>query len=139
VSAVAHRLVDEVPTPAVHHDLSVAVGWGDAFWWDAMAASLAGSVCGVVAYDEADRPVAMGRVVGDGAFYFYVQDVVVHPDHQGRGLGRQVVQRLLAQVSERAPGHCFVGLFATPQARALYESEGFAQDSMTGLWKVLRD
>lgn len=135
---MTYRFVSSVPTLAEHGALAVAVGWQDAFRWEAMPASLAGSVCGVVAYDADDQPVAMGRVVGDGAFYFYIQDVVVHPDHQGRGLGRAVVQSLRDQVLAIAGGDCFFGLFATPEAQQLYAREGFGSESMTGMWQVLR-
>ena len=135
---MTYRFVDEVASAEQHGALSVAVGWHDAFRWEVMPASLAGSVCGVVVYDEGDLPVAMGRVVGDGAFYFYVQDVVVHPDHQGRGLGRAVLHRLRDQVLARSGGDCFLGLFATPEAQQLYASEGFRTEAMTGMWQVLR-
>jgi GNAT superfamily N-acetyltransferase len=135
---VDYRFVDEVPTVEQHGALSVSVGWHDAFRWESMPASLAGSVCGVVVYADDDHPVAMGRVVGDGAFYFYVQDVVVHPDHQGRGLGRAVLHRLRDQVQATAGGDCFLGLFATPEAEKLYASEGFGTEAMTGMWQVLR-
>jgi ribosomal protein S18 acetylase RimI-like enzyme len=150
---VGYRFVNEVPTVEQHGALAMAVGWADSFRWEAMPASLAGSVCGVVVFADGDEkapshgespshprtmPVAMGRVVGDGAFYFYVQDVAVHPDHRRQGLGREVVRRLLDQVRERAGGDCFVGLFSTPEAVELYTESGFGAEIMTGMWQVLR-
>ena len=134
----AYRFVNAVPTVEEHGALAVAVGWHDAFRWESMPASLAGSVCGVVAYAGDGQPVAMGRVVGDGAFYFYIQDVVVHPDHRRQGLGREVMRRLRGQILERSGGDCFVGLFSTPEAVELYAGEGFATESMTGMWQVVR-
>jgi GNAT superfamily N-acetyltransferase len=133
-----YRFVDAVPTVEEHGALAISVGWHHDFHWESVPASLAGSVCGVVAYDPDDRPVAMGRVVGDGAFYFYVQDVAVHPDHQRRGLGRQVVARLRDQVMRIAGADCFVGLFATPDGQDLYASEGFVAENTVGMWQVLR-
>lgn len=135
---MGYRFVDEVPTVEQHHALAVAVAWEGSFRWEAMGASLAGSVCGVVALGTDDQAVAMGRVVGDGAFYFYLQDIAVHPDHRRQGLGRAVLRRLLAQVEERAGGDCFVGLFSTPEAVELYRSAGFGTETMTGMWQVLR-
>lgn len=135
---MGYRFVNEVPTVEQHGALAVAVGWADSFRWEAMPASLAGSVCGVMAYAEGGQPVAMGRVVGDGAFYFYVQDVAVHPDHRRQGLGREIMRRLLDQVGERAGGDCFVGLFSTPEAVELYQGSGFGTEAMTGMWQVLR-
>jgi GNAT superfamily N-acetyltransferase len=136
---MAYAVTRRIPTPDEHRRLAESVGWGDSFWWESQPASLAGSVCGVVAHGEDGGLVGMGRVVGDGAFYFYVQDVVVRPDHQGRGLGRQLVESLTEQVREIAPGHCFVGLFATPAAERLYGALGWQAQDMVGMWKVLRD
>lgn len=137
--ATPYAVTARTPTPQEHRELAEAVGWGNSFWWDALPASLSGSVCGVVVHDEGGGLVGMGRVVGDGAFYFYVQDVVVRPEHQGRGLGRTVVEALVAQVRQLAPGHCFVGLFATPAAEGLYRSLGWHDEEMAGMWRVLRD
>ncbi|WP_163544431.1 GNAT family N-acetyltransferase [Occultella kanbiaonis] len=132
-----YTVTARVPTPEEHRFLAEAVGWGDAFWWEAMPASLAGSTCGVVVHD--DGLIGMGRVVGDGAFYFYIEDVAVHPDHRARGIGRAIVESLVRQVRDLAPGHHFVGLFATPEAEALYRSLGWEAKEMLGMWQVLRD
>lgn len=136
---MSYTVARRKPTVEEHRRLSEAVGWADAFWWEAMSASLAGSVCGVVVHEDSGELVGMGRVVGDGAFYFYIQDVVVHPDHQGRGLGRIIVDGLVDQVRQQAPGHFFVGLFATPSAEALYRKLGWGEQEMRGMWKVVRD
>ena len=133
-----YHFVNTIPTVEEHGALALSVGWHSDFHWESVPASLAGSVCGVVAYADDGQPVAMGRVVGDGAFYFYLQDVAVHPDHQHQGLGRQVVARLCDQVVQIAGADCFVGLFATPDGQALYASEGFVAENTVGMWQVLR-
>lgn len=135
---MTYRFVDAVPTVEEHGALAISVGWHGDFHWGSVPASLAGSLCGVVAYDGDDQPVAMGRVVGDGAFYFYIQDVAVHPDHQRQGLGSQVVRRLRDQIEAMAGADCFVGLFATPDGQTLYAREGFVADNTVGMWQVLR-
>ena len=99
------QYVDRLPTPEEHRRLAESVGWTHAFDWDAMPASLAASVCGVTVVRDGET-VAMGRVVGDGVFYFYVQDVVVLPELQGRGIGDEVLRRLVARVDEIAPPEC---------------------------------
>jgi len=48
-------------------------------------ASLAHSVYGVVVV-HADQVIGMGRIVGDGFMYFYIQDVAVLPEFQGYGM-----------------------------------------------------
>ncbi len=136
---MSYELVDRVPTPDEHRALAESVGWHGAFRWDVMPASLAGSCCGVVAVADDGSTVAMGRVVGDGAFFFYLQDIVVRPDLQGHGLGTRVTERLLDQVHALAGGDAFVGLFATAEAQPVYARLGFDGESpMKGMWQVLR-
>jgi len=134
-----HSFADRVPTASEHRALAEAVGWRHAFDWDAMPASLAASPGGVVAHHR-DEVVGMGRLVGDGVFYFYVQDVAVHPDHQGRGLGSEILRRLVDQVDALAPPRGFVGLFAAGSSASLYARHGFAaHEGMTGMFRVVPD
>ena len=130
--------VDRIPTVAEHRALAERVGWADSFRWDAMPASLAGSCCGTVAMAADRRVIGMGRAVGDGAFFFYLQDIAVDPDHQRAGIGREITRRLVAQVHRMAGGDAFVGLFATDGAVALYRAAGFDDSAMHGLWQVVR-
>lgn len=133
-----HTFLDRIPTIAEHHGLSNHVGWADSFRWEAMAASLAGSCCGTVVFDGIGQLVGMGRVVGDGAYFFYLQDIAVAPDHRGAGLGARIIDRLLDQIAARAGGDTFVGLFATDRAGPMYRRAGFTSDGMTGMWQMLR-
>lgn len=81
------------------------------------------SACHVV--DGTGTPVAMGRVLGDGGWYFHVVDVATDPAHQRRGLGRVVVEWLLADVRDRAPEGAYVSLIGDPPGQRLYRSLGF--------------
>ncbi|WIB25262.1 GNAT family N-acetyltransferase [Curtobacterium sp. MCSS17_015] len=81
------------------------------------------SACHVV--DATGTPVAMGRVIGDGGWYFLVVDIATDPAHQRRGLGRAVVEWLVADVRERAPEGAYVSLVGDPPGQRLYRSLGF--------------
>lgn len=127
---------DRVPTPDEHRRLAERVGWDHAFHWPSMPRSLDASLFGAVAV-EGDRVIGMGRVVGDGVLYFYIQDVVVDPAYQGRGIGQMIVEALLTRIRTTSPAHAFVGLFATDAALPIYERNGFTRGDMTGLFQVL--
>ncbi|MFD9903775.1 GNAT family N-acetyltransferase [Streptomyces sp. NPDC059063] len=73
----------------------------------------------------ADEPVGMGRVIGDGGCVFQVVDICVLPDHQGRGLGKQIMAALVDELERRAPKSAYVSLIADGDARFLYEKFGF--------------
>jgi len=131
-------LHDRLPTLAEYRELCTAVGWAPVINFDAAPASLAGSLFGVVAVRDG-RTVGMGRVVGDGAIYHYVQDVVVHPDHQRQGIGHAIVARLVVRVRAQAPERAFVGVFAATGTAPFYGHHGFvAHEALLGMFQVVQ-
>jgi GNAT superfamily N-acetyltransferase len=69
-----------------------------------------------------------GQLVAQGALGDYggaasLAKMVVSPEHQRRGFGGQLLDRLLRVADER---HSLVGLCATEQGRPLYQSRGFS-------------
>jgi GNAT superfamily N-acetyltransferase len=125
-------IADRLPTAAEHEALARSVGWLDHFDYASMPASLAGSLRGSVVLVD-DEVVGMARLVGDGVHYFYLQDVIVRPDHDGNGYATQLVQRLLHWVAAVAPAPAVVGLFASPEARGVYDDLGFTAGDATGM------
>jgi GNAT superfamily N-acetyltransferase len=77
----------------------------------------------------AGEAVAMGRVIGDGGWYFLIADMATLPTQQGKGLGRMILQSLLDEIRSRAPGESYVTLMGDVPGRRLYESVGF-RDAM---------
>jgi GNAT superfamily N-acetyltransferase len=71
--------------------------------------------------------VGMGRLIGDGGWYFHVVDMAVLPAHQRGGIGNWVLTWLLDQVRQRAPADAFVSLMADPPGRHLYARHGFSE------------
>ncbi len=59
-----------------------------------------------------ETPIAMGRIVGDGAINFDIADVAVDPAHQGKGLGRLVMEKLVAWLDANAFDGAYVTLVA---------------------------
>lgn len=133
------EIIERPPTAAEHKLLWESVGWGDVDQ-EMSEQSIANSVYAVVAICEGDV-VGMGRIVGDGAMYFYIQDVAVRPEYQSNGLGKLIVERLLAYINRRKHknGIAFIGLFAASGKEKFYEQFGFKDHSpgMTGMFTVL--
>lgn len=67
----------------------------------------------------------MGRVIGDGGWYFHVIDMAVLPLHQRRGLGDALLGALLTDIRSRAPADAYINLLADPPGVRLYERPGF--------------
>lgn len=74
---------------------------------------------------DGERLIAMGRVVGDGGLNFEVVDIAVHPEYQRQGLGRRVMDAVMAFIHETAPESAYVDLIADHHSPALYRKYGF--------------
>ncbi|MEY4421080.1 MAG: hypothetical protein RLZZ498_1676 [Pseudomonadota bacterium] len=80
----------------------------------------ANSVFRCFAYDDS-RLVGVGRALADGADCAYICDVAVLPSHQGTGLGKEIIRRLVA-LSEN---HNKIILYAVPGKEDFYRALGF--------------
>ena len=93
---------------------------------DQAVAALGGSWAAVhVLHEVDDTIVGMGRLLGDGGWYFHVIDMAVLPEHQRRGLGDVILTALLERIRREAPAGAYVNLLADPPGRRLYARHGF--------------
>jgi GNAT superfamily N-acetyltransferase len=67
------------------------------------------------------RLVGVGRALADGVDCSYICDVAVLPSHQGTGLGKQIVGKLV----ELSRGHRKIILYAVPGKEPFYARFGF--------------
>jgi GNAT superfamily N-acetyltransferase len=86
----------------------------------ALATVFGNSMFACFAY-AGDVLVGAGRVLADGLDCAYIADVAVHPEHQGRGLGTELIGRLV----DLARGHKKIILYANPGAEPFYAKLGF--------------
>lgn len=71
--------------------------------------------------------VGMGRIVGDCARNFYLQDIFVHPDYQRQGIGTTIVKKLLSYIENLNLEECdiMVGLMAAKGKEEFYKKFNF--------------
>ncbi|XAR55965.1 Glucosamine-phosphate N-acetyltransferase [Bertholletia excelsa] len=72
------------------------------------------------------RPVGFARATGDGVFNAIIWDVVVDPSFQGMGLGKAVMERLVADLLEK--GITNIALYSEPRVLGFYRPLGFVAD-----------
>lgn len=75
-------------------------------------------------YDEA-KLVGVGRALADGVDCSYICDVALLPSHQGLGLGKQIVAKLVSLSS----GHKKIILYSVPGTEQFYKKLGFKRMS----------
>jgi len=84
-----------------------------------------------------DGPVGMGRVIGDGGWYFHIADMAVLPEHQRRGIGDAILTALLDRIRAEAPPGAWVTLLADPPGLRLYARHGFSETAPDSLGMAL--
>ncbi len=82
----------------------------------------------VVTVWDGDRMIGFARATSDGIYRATIWDVVIHPDYQGAGLGRKLVQTVLSH-----PHMCRVErvYLMTTNQQAFYERIGFTENATT--------
>ena len=73
-------------------------------------------------YDN-EKLIGVGRALADGADCSYICDVAIHPNYQGRGLGKEIIERLI----EDSKVHKKIILYAVPSKEPFYAKFGFAK------------
>jgi len=100
----------------------------------ALVRMLLGSCCVVSAW-QGGRLVGIGRATSDGVFRAVLWDVVVAEEHQGRGLGRRIVQALLASPPVAASERVYL---MTTKSAEFYERLGFCGEHGQQLLVIYR-
>ncbi len=102
-----------------------------------VAAALATSLYKVSAWDG-NNCVGMARIVGDGAMYFYIQDVIVAPKYQGTGIGGLLMSAIEAYLNAHEYDYAFVGLMAAAGVSNFYHHFGFEDrdKQAPGMFKI---
>lgn len=77
--------------------------------------------------------VGVGRAIADGVDCAYLCDIAVHPEFQGQGIGKAIVNKLI----ELSKGHKKIILYANPGREPFYEKIGFRP--MTTAMAIFQD
>lgn len=113
------------PTPAQWMALRESVGWAT-FPDEAVEKSLAATTFCVCAFDDGEL-IGMARVLGDGVICFYVGNVMVRPDRQNEGIGRDIMNEIMAWVELHAAPGAGASLLAIAGKEEFYEQFGFSR------------
>jgi N-acetylglutamate synthase-like GNAT family acetyltransferase len=82
----------------------------------------------VISVWDGERLIGFARATSDGIYRATIWDVVIHPDYQGAGLGRKLVETVLSHPRMNRVERVY--LMTTHQQR-FYERIGFETNSTT--------
>lgn len=115
---------NEIPEADQYFELFLTTGWNDKcnFTKAELNEAIRNSWYLVAAYFE-DRLVGFGRIISDGIHHALIVDVIVHPEYQGKGIGKEIMDQLIAKCKEHKIRD--VQLFSAKDKSAFYERLGF--------------
>lgn len=67
--------------------------------------------------------IGVGRALADGLDCSYICDVAIHPDYQAKGIGKDIVKKLI----ELSKGHNKIILYSNPGKEKFYSKIGFGR------------
>ncbi len=105
--------------------LAESVGWGHPTI-EQVEIALKNSIYTICILED-DKVIAMGRIIGDNSMSYFIKDVVVIPEYQGRGVGRLLINDMLSYLKEITPKDwkfC-VELMSALGKETFYEKFGF--------------
>ena len=114
----------QTPKPDAFAALFETTGWNEEY--RATAAELTRALENswyVLSVYDGERLVGTGRLVSDGAIHAMVFDVIVHPTYQHRGIGSEILRRLVEKC--RSSDIRDVQLFCARGKQPFYERQGF--------------
>ena len=118
-----YRVVERKPTVVEFNGIRQAAGLS-AKNRDAAEKAIANSLfCACVLFQG--ECVGIGRVVGDGGLVFDIVDVAVLPEHQGKGMGKKIMEALMVYIRTNAAPTAFISLMTEARLAKFYEGYGF--------------
>ena len=86
---------------------------------------------------EGKQLVGLIRAVGDGETILFIQDLLVLPEYQRRGIGKQLIEALLARFPEVRQRVLLTD--DDPKTRSFYKAAGFVESQQVGVIAFYHD
>lgn len=115
---------DEMDIDAIHDYLSSSY-WAEGVPKSVVAKAVENSLCfAVLAVDtnSEEKQVGFARLITDSATFAYLADVYVLEEHRGKGLSKQMMQKIIEHPQLQGLRRM---MLATRDAHGLYEQYGF--------------
>jgi ribosomal protein S18 acetylase RimI-like enzyme len=133
---MTYSILREIPSVPTYRALRIGSGLS-AKTIEAAERGLPRSLFGVQVL-WGDTPIGMGRVVGDGGCFFQVVDIAVLKEHQGKGVGKRIMEEIMRYIEANVPESGYVSLIADGEAQKLYARFGFVLTAPASVGMALK-
>jgi len=114
----------------IHHYISTESYWGNGRTKEEVQTTIAHSFCfGIFNLDN--QQLGFARLVTDYVLFAYVMDVLIFPEYQGKGYGKELVTYIM---SHELIHKVKTVALKTKDAHELYEKYGFKAIGDSSIW-----
>ena len=119
------KIIERLPTPGEFEELVKAVGRDVPFKEQAVTILKAPLFAAVAEETTTNKIIGCVLLLGDGASFYYVKDMIVHPEFQSKHIGTALMKTIDAWLEKNAPAHALVGLYTGESLAPFYQQFGF--------------
>jgi N-acetylglutamate synthase-like GNAT family acetyltransferase len=118
------RFTEELPTAKEFFDLFETTGWNEKYQLnqDEYYIALQNSWYYISVYNH-NELIGFGRIICDGVVHALILDVIVRPEKQGEGIGKNIMNKLVDQCKKHKVRD--IQLFSATNKAGFYENLGF--------------
>jgi len=122
------KVVERRPTAEEFKSLAISVGWLDFINMEKIAEHVSAPVYSALAIDSAtNETIGCALVLGDASSFYYIKDVMVRPDWQGKRVGTVLMKAVSDWLDQNAVDKSLVGLYTGDNLEPFYKQFGFAK------------
>jgi len=120
------KIIESSISPTIFNQLRKAVGWEEHELND-IELAFSNNLYMIIAKNEKDDVIGMARIIGDEGLYYYIQDVIVIPEYQNKGIGKSLMRKIMEYIELHKKPNLFVGLMAAKGKEEFYRRIGFIE------------
>jgi len=120
------KIIARTPTVAEYQYLTSSVGWSLYSSDDIVTKLLTAPVFAVIAEDTlTNEVIGCALLLSDNASFYYLKDVVVHPDWQHKHVGTALMKELTGWLDKNAANNALVALITPESLAPFYQQFDF--------------
>ncbi|PLX15706.1 MAG: GNAT family N-acetyltransferase [Marinilabiliales bacterium] len=118
------RYTENLPSAEQFHILFETTGWNTKYELskEELYFALKNSWYTISVYDK-EQLIGFGRIICDGIVHALILDVIILPERQGEGIGKEVMDKLVSQCKKYKIRD--IQLFSAKDKAGFYEKLGF--------------
>jgi GNAT superfamily N-acetyltransferase len=120
-------VIERMPTVEEFESLVKAVGWKVQPRERTTAVLQAPLYAAVAIDDNANKAVGCVLLLGDGASFYYVKDMMIDPAYQSKHVGTALMHQLNLWLEANAAPDALVGLYTGENLAPFYRQFGFME------------